>query len=1575
MKCKTNKHLRFFWVLLVGLGIMASAAHGALYTGGSGTEADPYQIGNANDWTTLSTTPDDWDNYFILVDDIDFAGASLTPVGNESKSFNGAFDGDGHILRNVVINPPAEWGVGLFGYLGDDENKGKISNLGVESVAVMGDQCVGGLVGIELYGTITSCYVTGAVTGNTYVGGLVGWAGDTITACYFKGTVTGNDSVGGLVGGNCGSITECYSMGTVTGNESVGGLVGENLHGTIVSCYAKGTVTGKEFVGGLVGEGDWGQVIRISFWDMETSGLETSSGGWGLTTSQMGTVTYYQNAGWSDYSWVMSAGAPPRLAWEETGWPPVPEAEPIPLSGSGTEDDPFQIETASDFALLSQYEAVLDKHIQMTADVDLKDVALNPIGCLGPFTGVFEGNGHVLENAQMNMPNRNNVALFGSLGFFGDMGEIRNLGVENVNIRGGLNVGGLVGYNNPGAILSCFTTGIVSGKENIGGLVGWYNYGNMESCYAAGDVTGKENVGGLVGYNNGNMESCYATGDVTGDSIVGGLVGYNEYSPIASCYATTTVSGKDHIGGLVGYNYHGTVSACYAAGAVTSNSYVGGLVGENWYGTITSCYATSRVTCSEGCWKSGGLAGDNSGKIKGSFWDTETSGQLSSPGGVGLTTSQMGTVSYYQDAGWHAYPWVMTEGAPPRLAWEGFAWPSIPESETSLFPGSGTYEDPYQIGTAADWETLAASPEAWGECFILTEDIDFAGALVTPVGNASRPFSGHFYGNRHVLRNGQINLPGGVDVGLFRYLGLDGYIYGLGTETITATGQYHVGGLVGYNDGLISACYVTGAVTGDFYVGGLVGYNDGLVDNCYATGAVSGNTYVGGVAGYSINGICVCYSTGAETGDSYVGGVVGCNDGFVNVCYATGAVTGDSYVGGLAGQGGVGQINNSFWDIETTGQNISAGGRGLATSQMGTVFYYQNAGWNAYGWVMEEGAPPRLSWEGLDWPRVPKPGPVPFPGSGTEDDPYLIETADDFAKLSWYDSILDKHILLTMDLYLEGMTLYAIGDTREGFQGVFDGNGHVLRNGQINLPGSNNVGLFSSLSGEIRNLGVEALDVVGNENVGGLVGSNQDGTITSCYTTGAVTGNNSVGGLVGYSWGTITSCYTTGETKGKNYVGGLTGRNYGTNTSCYAIGTVAGTNSVGGLVGENWHAIISCYSTGAVTGNEGVGGLVGTNAGVLANSFWDMEASGQAISAGGTGLTTAQMGMVSYYQNEGWNAYPWVMMEGVPPRLTWEGLGWPPIPEPEAVLLVGSGTEADPYLITTGTDFALLSNYTSILDKYLLLATDVDLTGANLEPIGGAAPFTGVFDGDGHVLKNGRIYLPETSAVGFFGSLSSGGEIRNLGLVAVDIVGGTNLGALVGVNNSGKITSCYVTGEVRTGEYNEGIGGLVGLNRGGVLTSCYADVVITVGEDPYLDAYGYAIGGLVGSNWDGTITSCYATGAVTGGDSVGGLVGSLFDGVIRSCYAIGAVTGVGSVGGLVGSLFDGAIRSCYAIGAVAGVRSVGGLVGYNYEYKADVSEVEEEGASKGTVTASYWDINTSGQIHSWGGARDARQTT
>lgn len=203
-------------------------------------------------------------------------------------------------------------------------------NMGI--VSSTGD-ITGGLVGSN-DSTIDECYNIGSVSGVSNVGGLVGVNYSYIRNCYNNSVVYGSgENVGGLIGtnhsGNASSVYFCFSKGTVNGGNAVAGLIGCHNGGYVGQCFSSGLVAGSRLdaaTGGLIGVSYNGNLINISYWDVQTSGQSTSAAGEGRTTNEM-TYPYSSNTyvGWSfDEHWFhdedhsVNNGYPHLSLW--VGW-------------------------------------------------------------------------------------------------------------------------------------------------------------------------------------------------------------------------------------------------------------------------------------------------------------------------------------------------------------------------------------------------------------------------------------------------------------------------------------------------------------------------------------------------------------------------------------------------------------------------------------------------------------------------------------------------------------------------------------------------------------------------------------------------------------------------------------------------------------------------------------------------------------------------------------------------------------------------------------------------------------------------------------------------------------------------------------------------------------------------------------------------------------------------------------------------------------------------------------------------------------------------------------------------------
>jgi hypothetical protein len=536
----------------------------------------------------------------------------------------------------------------------------------------------------------------------------------------------------------------------------------------------------------------------------------------------------------------------------------------------------------------------------------------------------------------------------------------------------------------------------------------------------------------------------------------------------------------------------------------------------------------------------------------------------------------------------------------------------------------------------------------------LMNDLDSATAgyeeLAGPTANGGKgwhpigTFTGSFDGQGYEIHNLFINRPDEGAVGLFRVVGEGGRIEDIGVVNVTAVGESFGGGLAGSNYGTISNCYVTGSVSGgDQCIGGLVGINEETVNNCYSAGSVTGGFFVGGLVGLHDNGnVSNSYSTGSVTGDGAVGGLVGyIFSGTVSNSYATGSVTGNKSVGGLVGSNEEGTVSNCYATGSVTGNSYVGGlvGWSLPTDNYGSIV--RNSYYN-YDKVLINGENiitigALFGGDFEEWLANDKFLDVNERLS-QESGYYLINDVSDFKQLLAFGQNASLKFKLTDDLDLATEPNFYI----PCLAGEFDGNGHKISNLSLDSDLASPLGLFGYFApgGKVTQLGAENVNITGAWGVGGLVGINDEGTVSNSYSTGSVSGYKCVGGLVGWKdEGIIDNSYST----------------------C----SVSGNRSVGGLVGDNSGTVSNCYSTGSVSGTTDVGGLIGRGI-TVSNSFWDIETSEQPTSAGGTGKTTAQMKDITTFSGASWDiiavafnetnsAYIWNIVDNVTyPFLSWQ---------------------------------------------------------------------------------------------------------------------------------------------------------------------------------------------------------------------------------------------------------------------------------------------------------------------------------
>ncbi|MDY0152260.1 MAG: hypothetical protein RBS43_08325, partial [Candidatus Cloacimonas sp.] len=284
--------------------------------------------------------------------------------------------------------------------------------------------------------------------------------------------------------------------------------------------------------------------------------------------------------------------------------------------GTGTVASPYQVATAAQLNIVRSYPAA---HFVQTANIDLGIAPYNtgagwaPIAMqTAPFTGTYQGNGFKILNLFINRPVTNYQGLFA----YTSNAEIQQVVLENARVTGKDYTAALLGCGWNTVIQKSSATGTIAGAALVGGLIGSLEGGStITESYANCTTSGQTSIGGLIGNSKGSSHAnaCYSAGQVNGTNAVGGLVGTQGLSITSYCYSATNVTGSWAVGGLLGLNDTASqINYSFAYGLVSGTSSVGGLVGRSVQSQTTD-----------------------------SYWNTQTSTQTSSAGGIGSSTDDM----------------------------------------------------------------------------------------------------------------------------------------------------------------------------------------------------------------------------------------------------------------------------------------------------------------------------------------------------------------------------------------------------------------------------------------------------------------------------------------------------------------------------------------------------------------------------------------------------------------------------------------------------------------------------------------------------------------------------------------------------------------------------------------------------------------------------------------------------------------------------------------------------------------------------------------------------------------------
>ncbi len=978
------KAKRFFAILLTLCMILAAVPLSAapVYATGTGTAADPYQIGTKADLEKfrdiVNGTNGETQNTAacaILTADINLGNAAWTPIGSviagdtttTYNKYTGTFDGNDHTISGLFINAADSNYQGLFGYV---DKAGVVRGVGVVSGSVTGRTFVGG-VAARNDGTVENCYSVIDVNGKHCVGGVVGQntSSGKVQNCYNTGAVSASNReddttpmVGGVVGRNFQATVDlCYNTGAVTctgPNATSGGVVGQNTSsGKVQNCYNTGDVSGtggNYFVGGVVGEsvgnskvsgclntGDVtasssststllidaaGGVVGYSYGESgfvrncyNTGGVSGTSVG---SSADIGGVVGYLGSKGKTENCYNTGSVSSTAAISKVGGVAGGFSTSATLTNCYYLKSSAQAGVGDNNAAATGFEAADLTDKESFAGFDFTDVWY--LGAPGPGLRVFGVDAYLPGSGTANDPYR-----------IGDADQL----FKFADIVNGTN--GQAKNQSACAVLTADID--ITGRPwtPIGGEDNYFEgvFDGAGHTVTGMSVSGENSVGfiGVLSQKNAAPNESGVLKDLwlenvsvegTGENA-GGAVGSNRTGIVRRVVVTGMVIGHHNTGGVAGRN-DGTVENCLVIGDIdVAGSNQGGIVAQN-DGIVRFCRFSGDVPYGEGS-----IVRYNGDTVTSCYYDSEEC-DISAIGYNQGTVSNVDGLTQEESkdpanfAGWDfTDTWYI--GNYPDEWQRGEAGPALRVFGVDLyFPGSGTAADPYQISNADQLFKFAdivngtnGETENPFACAVLTADIDLNNAPWTPMAL----FGGTFDGADYAITNLNINTGDKDNVGLF------GQVQSGTIKDLTVSGSV----TCTYNSAGLSAGGLAGTLFGS------------IVEGCSFNGTVTGSagsTAVGGLAGTVMNSdVTGCRSSGmvsvtsTSTSSTYAGGLAGFIDynqsNTVESCYTTATVTANNgvpFAGGFAGYisfYGDSSVRNCYATGDATAQggiDRSAGG-------------------------------------------------------------------------------------------------------------------------------------------------------------------------------------------------------------------------------------------------------------------------------------------------------------------------------------------------------------------------------------------------------------------------------------------------------------------------------------------------------------------------------------------------------------------------------------------------------------------------------------------------------------------------
>ena len=575
-------------------------------------------------------------------------------------------------------------------------------------------------------------------------------------------------------------------------------------------------------------------------------------------------------------------------------------------AGDGTQDDPFQIETAAQLAhfakTVNEGEAYLYKYIVLTADIDLANKEWTPIGNhSNPFKGNFNGDNHTVTGMQIS-GELDRVGLFGECTKHNVNSAIKNITVKDSVICGINFVGAIVGYAEEINIENCRSIGnTINGKTDVGGIcgkIGGYSVGKVSQCYNSSKVTGRGRVGGIAGMG-GIAENCLNTGEImiinkAYQSAGGGIFGIFDdttaSASITACVNLGKVSGGESFGGIVGSTDSkstGHISNCY----YNMDAITGGFDAGTALTAGQLCGALPEGLESA-IWKEGSV--DTSTAVA-----TGTGSRFGTATGTYINLTKVADIKETKTAPVPVYNYVTTNGND----WDTYTL----------------------ITTAEEFAAIGQDTANCNENYVLKNNIDVSRVELRSIGDPGTPYIGKFSGDGHTISHVDMTKENDVySSGLFAQIGYT-------QNQLSESGKVM---LLAAN-GVIASNAEAGGICGNLFVGEIYG--------CSFTGTVKG-AEAGGISGNAgqYTKISQCFFAGDVQGKYNAAGICGYSPfQVIDHCISIAAVTSDEHCAGIVNSGYYGTtncyFNNDVYDVKEEEE----GKRGRSTLQLSSPDFFE----------------------------------------------------------------------------------------------------------------------------------------------------------------------------------------------------------------------------------------------------------------------------------------------------------------------------------------------------------------------------------------------------------------------------------------------------------------------------------------------------------------------------------------------------------------------------------------------------------------------------------------------------------